>query len=73
MKTRMSWLQPYSPEFLVEMIVYAIIIYVIYWVIKKGVWALKKRELTATEKRALAIAEILIYGVIFALRSRNFL
>jgi len=69
----MSWLQLYSPEFLAEMIAYAIITYVVYWVIKKGVWALRKRELTSTEKQFLAAIEILIYGVIVILRSRNLL
>jgi hypothetical protein len=69
-KIRMSWPQFFSPEFFVEMMIYAGIIYGVYWAIKKGVWALRKRELTSREKEFLAAIEVLIYAVIFALRSR---
>ena len=73
MKTRMSWPQFFSPEFLVEMIIYAGIFYVVDWAIKKGAWALKKRKLTRNESRFLWLIEILIYMVIMILRARNFL
>jgi hypothetical protein len=69
----MSWLKLLSPEFLVEMIIYAGITYGVDWAIKKGVWALKKRKLTRNESHFLASIEILIYGVIMILRARNFL